>query len=855
LRDLLTEQWSRLSVLEQALLVWLAIVREPIGVVELHKLLSASLAPVTEGQVSEALHVLHRHSLVEQGKQGGTFTLQSVVLEYVTAVLVERVSEQIQRGILEDLISYAFELARAKEYVRQAQERQIVAPLLLHLQTSFRRADILEQRLLGLLDQLRRWDQQAQGYGPANLIALLRLSRGHLCGLDLSQLSIREAYLQGVEMQESSLVGSMLRDTVFTERFDHTDAIAISRTGQYWAVGSWRGDVRVWHEEGRHLSLAWQAHTDNTFTLAFSPDERTLASGSWDNTVKLWDLHSGVLLWTAWHSGPLFSIAFSPDGRTLASGGNDACIKLWDVSSGQLIQTLASPGGWVFSVAWSPDGHLLAGGCVDGSIWLWQVQGNQPATSVSTLKGHTLLVHGLAFSPDGTQLASGSWDGTVKLWNVTNGRELQKLPGLSQRVYDVAWSPSGHTLASADFHGTIWLWDVDQQRYSTVLHGHTSVVHDIAFTPDSSCLLSGSQDGTIRLWNVTSGQCIRTIEGYGVSLRDLSWSPDGQWIASAGSDRLVTIWEVTGKTPSRELHGHRWCVRGIAWNPKGHLLASTGWEYTVRVWDPATGTCLQILQDPHYPDNPFQDVAWSPDGRLLVAGDSIHGLHTWEMSTFTSTLRWLSDHNPAWLHHVVWSPDGTRLACCEDESITLWQGLDGTLLERLERPQTKMLSMAWSPDGCLLACGGSTQDGGVVLVWEMTNERRDEPLQVLEDGLAGAVFAVEWSPDGNVLISGESNGKIQWWDVASGACLTVREGHEGAVQALKVDSKGHLLASCGDDGTIRLWDLESAKLVRILRRDRPYERMKITGIRGLNEAQKSMLRALGAVEEKVELSP
>jgi hypothetical protein len=53
-----------------------------------------------------------------------------------------------------------------------------------------------------------------------------------------------------------------------------------------------------------------------------------------------------------------------------------------------------------------------------------------------------------------------------------------------------------------------------------------------------------------------------------------------------------------------------------------------------------------------------------------------------------------------------------------------------------------------------------------------------------------------------------------------------------------------------------LWDLERGEHIRTLRRDRPYERLNITGIRGLTEAQKATLQALGAVEEEaVSLTP
>ena len=74
------------------------------------------------------------------------------------------------------------------------------------------------------------------------------------------------------------------------------------------------------------------------------------------------------------------------------------------------------------------------------------------------------------------------------------------------------------------------------------------------------------------------------------------------------------------------------------------------------------------------------------------------------------------------------------------------------------------------------------------------------------------------------------------------------KGHQGTVQSLKVSPDGKTLASSGDDNAIQLWDLQSGELRQTLRRDRPYERLDISGVKGVTEAQKATLRALGAIE-------
>ncbi len=111
------------------------------------------------------------------------------------------------------------------------------------------------------------------------------------------------------------------------------------------------------------------------------------------------------------------------------------------------------------------------------------------------------------------------------------------------------------------------------------------------------------------------------------------------------------------------------------------------------------------------------------------------------------------------------------------------------------------------------------------------------------------VYGVAWSAGGEKLVSTGTDGILRWWNPRDGQCVLSRQGHEGPVRSLRASPDGGLLASCGDDGAIQIWEMESGEHVEMLRRDRPYERLDITGIQGLTDAQKLTLKMMGAIEQ------
>jgi hypothetical protein len=110
IRDLLNQQFERLSDLEKEIMYWLAINCEPVSLLELR---SDIVSPVPPPKLLEALESLVRRSLLE--RSAALFTLQSVVMEYVISQLVEQVCQEITNYKFTLLGSHALFKAQAKD--------------------------------------------------------------------------------------------------------------------------------------------------------------------------------------------------------------------------------------------------------------------------------------------------------------------------------------------------------------------------------------------------------------------------------------------------------------------------------------------------------------------------------------------------------------------------------------------------------------------------------------------------------------------------------------------------------------------------------------------------------------------
>src|SRR5258708_23727359 len=107
---------------------------------------------------------------------------------------------------------------------------------------------------------------------------MLRVLRGDLRGVDLSRVSIRQAFLREVEAQDMSLVGARVDDAVLAEPFDYPSAVCLNDDGTLLAAGTSTGEICLWRVAERTLMATLQGHTGLITSLSLGREASLRAS-------------------------------------------------------------------------------------------------------------------------------------------------------------------------------------------------------------------------------------------------------------------------------------------------------------------------------------------------------------------------------------------------------------------------------------------------------------------------------------------------------------------------------------------------------------------------------------------------
>ena len=239
------------------------------------------------------------------------------------------------------------------------------------------------------------------------------------------------------------------------------DGVAISPDGSLFVTNE--RVVRLWDTQTVNVlsTIGGNEYASFGNRVVFSPDGKRLAvTARKDNTIQIWDMpNRKTLCRLKGHTTYVYSLAFSPDNKTIVTSGwtaKDVTIRLWDTMTGELLASYPDQG----AVAFAPDRNTFVGGT---HIYAWNpetIQYDRTVRLEDVSKSNPPTA--LTFSPDRSIIVSGNRDGIIRLRDSTTGKIISNLAGHINWISQFVFSEDGKTLATSGADGTILLWNWDE---------------------------------------------------------------------------------------------------------------------------------------------------------------------------------------------------------------------------------------------------------------------------------------------------------------------------------------------------------------------------------------------------------
>ena len=293
----------------------------------------------------------------------------------------------------------------------------------------------------------------------------------------------------------------------------------------------------------------------------------------------------------------------------------------------------------------------------------------------------------------------------------------------------------------------------------------------------------------------------------------LRFSPDGKTLAVSGN-REVLLHRADGSGLVKRLPGKADRILSIAFSADGSLMIAGGGTPArfgeIQFWDPREG---RLLRSAEATSDTVFGASLSPDGSKVAVGCADNTVRAFETATGKELYK-ISTHEN-WVLGTTFGIDSKRLVSVgRDRAAKLIDAGAGQFLENVNQMHGELAAVSRHPTADEIVIGGEDRIPYIYRMDRPRNMKVGEDATLVRQLAAqeGAIFALDWSPDGTRVAVGGAGPSVNLYAADTGLPLVSCKGHAAGIYAVAFSPDGAHLATGGFDGQVRLYSTKDCAL-------------------------------------------
>ncbi|KAJ7031946.1 WD40-repeat-containing domain protein [Mycena alexandri] len=552
-------------------------------------------------------------------------------------------------------------------------------------------------------------------------------------------------------------------------------------------------------------AIAYTGHVQPTTVARISPSGYYCASADTTGTVRVWDtVGEDQVLKGEYRviAGRINDLEWDGESkRIIAVGdGREKFGHAFMMDSGSSTGEISGHSKAINAVAIRHQRPFRAATAGDDAQIVFH-QG-APYKYDKTIKTHTKFVQDVRYAPSGDHFASVGSDSKVFLYDGKTGDTIAEFTDRPHKgsVMACTWSPDSKSFATSSADCTVKLWDAETNKAKTTWSLGAGVNNQQVGNVwnREADIVSLSLSGDLNVFDARVGdKPARVVTGPQKSITALAPSGSGTFLAGTADGRVVEYSTASGEAAPVEGQGHTSIIVGLAAAPDGKVF-SAGYDDRVREIGPGAAFTAASLATAAQP----KAIAAAADGTVFVVeADGVEAIRNNQQ---------VAHLKPKFSPSAVGTSASGKLVAVggEDRKVRLyeWSGTALTETAVLEGNKALVSAVEFSPDGALLIAGDS---GGQIVLFDVKEKKIITSRWSFH---SARVNSFAWTADSKHCASGSLDTHVYVWSVDKiTKNIALKNagpgGVNGVLWANDGAGKSGTLASAGADGCVRVWEV------------------------------------------------